>query len=68
MAKKVTCSRCNSETFLRPYNPRFMAYCPNRCEIGHFENDIFKVEGIVKKYGIELKQPYTCNKCGAVKR
>lgn len=66
--EKYKCSKCNGTIFLKPYNPKFLAYCPNRAIQGYFVNNEFQPEGEVKKYGIKLLEPYVCSSCGQIKK
>ena len=66
--EKEKCKKCNSIIFLKPYNPRFLSYCPNRCIQGYFINNKFIEEGEVMKYGIKLLEPYVCSNCGTIKK
>jgi hypothetical protein len=66
--EKEKCKNCNSFIFLKPYNPRFLKYCPNRAMRGYFINNKFIEEGEVMRYGIKIQEPYVCNKCGTIKK
>lgn len=65
---KFKCLNCGNEEFLKPYNPRFLKYCPNRAMKGYFINNKFIELGEVMKYGVKLLEPYICDKCGTIKK
>ena len=65
--EKYVCPNCKTSTeFLVPYNPKYLVYCPNRAKLGYIINDKFIEQGETKRYGIVIKEPYTCNKCGYI--
>lgn len=65
--EKYICPNCKISTeFLKPYNPKYLAPCQHRAIKGYIVNNEFIEEGETKRYGLELREPYTCNKCGYV--
>lgn len=66
--EKYQCTKCKGTIFLKPYNPKFLSYCPNRALRGYFVKNEFISTGEVMKYGIKLLEPYVCDSCGTIKK